>query len=188
VASKDEETHGSCDWIVRSGKHGLPDGREHRRHGLPLMIYNRKRSKAEALASESGAHVGVSPAEVGGSCEVILTMVSDAKALKDLYLEPSGIVQGLRLGITCVEVSTVGPSSIRRFDHSLRTLGVRLLDAPVSGSVALARDAQLTMMIAGAVSDLERVRPILYTTASRLFHVGSSAPGLPSRWPVGKHL
>lgn len=147
------------------------------RQRFPLWIYNRTRQKAAAIAGEFGADVGDSPAQVAENCDVILTMVSDLNAIQDLYFGADGIVQGLRPGTACVEMSTVGPCAIRELSHGLRFTGARLLDAPVSGSVALAKDAQLTMMIGGRESDLDRVRPVLNAVASRLFYVGPLGAG-----------
>jgi 3-hydroxyisobutyrate dehydrogenase-like beta-hydroxyacid dehydrogenase len=147
------------------------------RAGLPLWIYNRTRSKADALASEIGARVGSSPAQVALNCNVVLTMVSDAKALQDLYFGPDGITQELRPDTTCVEMSTVGPRAVRELAARLQPVGARLLDAPVSGSIALAKNAQLTMMIGGTATDLDRVRPVLSSMTSRLFHVGPLGAG-----------
>jgi 3-hydroxyisobutyrate dehydrogenase-like beta-hydroxyacid dehydrogenase len=145
--------------------------------GFPLWIYNRTRSKADALASEIAARTGISPAHVARNCNVVLTMVSDANALQDLYFGPDGIVRGLQPDSTCIEMSTVGPQAIRQLDRGLRAVGARLLDAPVSGSLELARSAQLTMMIGGTAVDLDRVRPVLTSMASRLFHVGPKGAG-----------
>src|SRR5436190_21388609 len=87
------------------------------RQCFPLWIYNRTRRKATAMAGEVGANVGDSPAHVAENCDVILTMVSDLNAIQDLYFGADGIVQGLRPGTTCVEMSTVGPCAIRELSH-----------------------------------------------------------------------
>jgi 3-hydroxyisobutyrate dehydrogenase/2-hydroxy-3-oxopropionate reductase len=147
------------------------------RAGFSLWIYNRTRSKAEILASKIGAQIGSSPAQVSRNCNVVLTMVSYAIALQDLYFGPDGIVQELRPDTTCIDMSTVGPRAISELETGLRPFGARLLDAPVSGSIALATDAQLTMMIGGTAADLDHVRPVLASMASRLFHVGPLGAG-----------
>lgn len=147
------------------------------RAGFPLLVYNRTRSKAEALARQLGVQVGDSPAHVAGSCDAVLTMVSDADALEDLYFGPEGVVEGLRPGTKCVEMSTVGPDAIWRLAAGMKSTGAALLDAPVSGSIASAQTGQLAMMVGGTVADLGRVRTVLNAMAARVFHVGALGAG-----------
>jgi 3-hydroxyisobutyrate dehydrogenase/2-hydroxy-3-oxopropionate reductase len=147
------------------------------RGGFRVSLYNRTRSKAESVASEVGAQVCDTPAQVARRCEVIFTMVSDSNALRDLYLGPDGISQGLWPSTTCVEMSTVGPAAIRQLCKDLMPTGARLLDIPVSGSLVLAREGKLTLMAGGSPADLEYIRPILSTMATRIFHVGPLGSG-----------
>jgi 3-hydroxyisobutyrate dehydrogenase-like beta-hydroxyacid dehydrogenase len=147
------------------------------RAGFRLWVYNRTRSKADSLAREAGAQVGDSPMQVAENCSVLFTMVSDAKALQDLYFGPDGVVRGLRPNTVCVEMSTVGPRAIQELEGRMRPMGGHILDAPVSGSIAMARDAKLTMMVGGGSADLDRVRPILNSMASSIFHIGPLGAG-----------
>lgn len=145
--------------------------------GFPLWIYNRTQYKAAALEREIGARVASSPVQVAENCDVLLTMISDANALQEMYFGPAGITQGLRSKCVCVDMSTVGPAAVRRLGEALKPLGVGLLDAPVSGSVGSAKEAKLTMMVGGDASDLERVRAVLTTMAAHIFHLGPLGAG-----------
>jgi 3-hydroxyisobutyrate dehydrogenase-like beta-hydroxyacid dehydrogenase len=147
------------------------------RAGFPLWVYNRTRFKAEALVAQIGARVASSPAEVARNCNVVVTMVADADALKNLYFGAEGIAQELSLGTFCVDMSTVGPQAIQELSCQLRPYQVRLLDAPVSGSLALAKDAKLTIMTGGEPADLTIVHPVLQAMGSRIFHVGPLGTG-----------
>jgi 3-hydroxyisobutyrate dehydrogenase-like beta-hydroxyacid dehydrogenase len=74
-------------------------------------------------------------------------------------------------------MSTVSPGCIARLARRLAPLGVHLLDAPVSGSVALAEGGQLTAMVGGSTEDLQRVRHVLESMASCIIHVGPLGTG-----------
>jgi 3-hydroxyisobutyrate dehydrogenase-like beta-hydroxyacid dehydrogenase len=147
------------------------------RAGFPLWIFNRTQSKAADLAKETGARVADSPVQVAENCDVLLTMVSDANALREIYFGPAGFAQGLRPNTVCVDMSTVGPTAIRRLGEDLKPLSVGLLDAPVSGSIGSAKEAKLMMMVGGDSDNLERVRPVLSTMAARIFHLGKLGAG-----------
>jgi 3-hydroxyisobutyrate dehydrogenase-like beta-hydroxyacid dehydrogenase len=159
------------------GAMGSPMAANVARAGFNLWIYNRTKSKATSLATEIGARVADTPAQVGAHCDVVLTMISDAATLRTLYFGPEGIAQSLRPKSLCVEMSTVGPSAIRQLGDSLKSIGAHLLDAPVSGSVATAKEAKLTMMVGGDPDDLESARPILSAMAARIFHLGPLGAG-----------
>jgi 3-hydroxyisobutyrate dehydrogenase-like beta-hydroxyacid dehydrogenase len=147
------------------------------RTGFPLWIYNRTRSKADKLASQIGARAATSPSELARKAEVLFTMVSDTQALHDLYFGSDGLAENLQPATVCVEMSTVGPNAVMELDGKLRIKGCRLLDAPVSGSVALARDARLTIMVGGNAEDLALVRPMLDAMATSVIHVGPLGSG-----------
>jgi 3-hydroxyisobutyrate dehydrogenase/2-hydroxy-3-oxopropionate reductase len=147
------------------------------RAGFPLWIYNRNRLRADAVAVETGARVASSPSELARNVQALFTMVSDAQALHDLYFALNGLVEGLQPGTICVEMSTVGPRAVIELEEKLRTAKCHLLDAPVSGSIALARDAGLTVMVGGMAEDLIRVRPMLDAMATSVFHVGPLGSG-----------
>ena len=74
-------------------------------------------------------------------------------------------------------MSTVPPSVSRALEARVRATGAGLLDAPVSGSVALAESGQLTIMAGGDEADLERARPVLDALAKRVFHLGPLGSG-----------
>jgi 3-hydroxyisobutyrate dehydrogenase/2-hydroxy-3-oxopropionate reductase len=147
------------------------------RTGFPLWIYNRTRSKADAVAEQLGARVASSPSELARNVQAVFTMVSDAQALNELYFAMHGLVEGLQPGTICVEMSTIGPRAVIELEEKLRTAACHLLDAPVSGSIALARDAGLTVMVGGLAEDLTRVRPMLDAMAKSVFHVGPLGSG-----------
>ncbi len=147
------------------------------RAGFPLWIYNRTRGKADAVAMETGARVASSPAELAGNIRALFTMVSAARALDDLYFATHGLAESLKPGTICVEMSTVGPRAVIELERKLSTLGCHLIDAPVSGSIALARQARLTVMVGGSAEDLAFVRPMLNAVAESVFHVGALGTG-----------
>ena len=121
--------------------------------GYSLSLYNRTRAKAEALANEwvGEAEIAVcaSPAEIATKSQVVLTMVSDCQALQDVYEGADGLAAGMCPGTVAVEMSTVGPRAVERLAQRIAEVKCTLVDAPVSGSVAMAEAAQLTIMAGG---------------------------------------
>jgi 3-hydroxyisobutyrate dehydrogenase-like beta-hydroxyacid dehydrogenase len=140
--------------------------------GFPVVLYNRTRDRADALAADIGARVVASPAEAARTADVLITMVADDDALRRLCGSEDGIVAGAQPGNVTVQTSTVLPDTVRELGETFAGRGLAFLDAPVSGSVTTAASGELTLMVGGATEDLERARPVLEAIGKRIFHIG----------------
>ena len=138
----------------------------------PVVGYNRTRAKAQWLA-DAGLRLAASPREVAQAADVVFTMVTDTAALEAVTRGPDGILAGLRRGGVLIEMSTVSPEAIRALAADVAARGAELLDAPVSGSPATLEAGQLSFMVGGAETALERVRPYLTAIGPTITHVGA---------------
>jgi len=121
--------------------------------GYPLTVWNRTASRAEPLQAE-GANVAASPAEAVREADVVITMLADPTAVREVM---DGIARHLRPGTTLIEASTIGPQAVEEV-AALLPGGVALIDAPVMGSADRAASGQLVVLAGG---DITRVRPVL---------------------------
>jgi 3-hydroxyisobutyrate dehydrogenase/2-hydroxy-3-oxopropionate reductase len=163
--------------VVGIGRMGSAMARCLARAGLPLVVHNRTRDRAEALAAELGARVASTPAEAASGADVVLTMLADDAAVRSVYDGADGLLAGAGRGTVLADLSTVTPDTLRAFESAARSAGVGLLDAPVSGSVTTAESGQLTLMVGGATEDLARARPALEPLAKAIVHVGPLGSG-----------
>jgi 3-hydroxyisobutyrate dehydrogenase-like beta-hydroxyacid dehydrogenase len=99
-------------------------------------------------------------------------MVTDSDALRAVTAGPDGVLAGLRPGSVYVEMSTVSPAVTRAQAAEVAVRGAAMLDAPVSGSVATLEAGQLSFMVGGEPSVLERVRPYLVAIGPTITHLG----------------
>jgi 3-hydroxyisobutyrate dehydrogenase-like beta-hydroxyacid dehydrogenase len=145
--------------------------------GFELTVWNRTRERADAFLTEKGAAVADSPADLAGKADVVITMLADDAALRDVYEGDDGLLAGLRSGSMAVEMSTVGPPAVHWLRERLAPLGVGLVDAPVSGSTELAAARRIMIMAGGDEADVERVRPVLDAIGSPVLFLGPSGSG-----------
>jgi 3-hydroxyisobutyrate dehydrogenase-like beta-hydroxyacid dehydrogenase len=147
--------------------------------GNELVLQNRTRARAEELAAELGNAVRVvgTPAEAAAAADVAISMLADDDAVMAAWSGADGLIVGARAGAVLVDCSTVRPDVIRSLETDARARGAGILDAPVSGSTALARNGQLTLMIGGRTEDLERARLGLEPLAKAIVHVGPLGSG-----------
>ena len=141
------------------------------RAGYAVTVYNRTHEKTIPLA-EAGATVAGSLAEVAKNSEIVITMVSDSAALREVVLGPEGLLNNLRPEAVLIDMSTIEPKVSREVAEAVRAKGAHMLDAPVSGSTMLAEQGTLSIMVGGEASVHERVREVLLKIGSRTTHVG----------------
>jgi 3-hydroxyisobutyrate dehydrogenase-like beta-hydroxyacid dehydrogenase len=142
--------------------------------GHEVVLFNRTRSRAEALAAEIGARVADTPAAAAGAAETVLVSLADDAAVTALY---GDLAAGLRPGTVVLEMSTVAPETVRGLAPLVSDSGATLLDAPVSGSVPVVQRGELTVLVGGDPAALDRARPALDSFARRVFHLGGLGAG-----------
>ena len=139
--------------------------------GHMVVGYNRTPSKAQWLV-DAGLKLAASPRAVAEAADVIFSMVADTTALDAVARGADGILAGLGRGAVYVEMSTVDPGLTRALGAEAAARGAAMLDAPVSGSVATLDSGQLSFMVGGEASILDRVRPYLTAIGPTITHVG----------------
>jgi 3-hydroxyisobutyrate dehydrogenase len=147
------------------------------RAGFPLTVWTHSPGKAERWASEHGASVAASPAEVARASDIVLSMLVDGDQVAATLLGEDGVIAAAPEGLLCIDCSTIGPPQTRRIGAALRERGIAMLDAPVSGSAPRAEDGSLTIMVGGAPEDFARARALLDAMGGLVAHVGELGQG-----------
>lgn len=163
--------------FIGLGRMGQRMARNIARSGFELNVYNRTKAKTQEIAEAVGAHVRETPADVASSSDIVITMLADADAVDEVYRQRNGILDGIRPGTVAVDMGTTGPDAIRALARSVEAGGATLVDACVSGSVAFAESATLTVMVGGDAADVKRIEPVLHCMATHIFHVGAVGAG-----------
>ena len=140
--------------------------------GHQLTVWNRTRSKADALA---GARVADSLEELAAAVDIILICVSDSPDV--VAIVEGGLSTGLRDGQLIVDHSTISPTVTRTLADAVAARGVGWIDAPVSGGSEGALNGALTTMVGGSTENLDRVRRYLEAYSTTITHVGPVGSG-----------
>ena len=144
--------------------------------GFPLTVYNRTGSKADDLV-QRGAARAATPAELAARSDIIMTILTDDRAVLDVFSGKQGLLASDISGKLFVEMSTIRTMTIHVLRPQIEQLGARLVDAPVSGTLEPARRGQLLVLAGGAAEDVERARPALEVLGRRIAPVGPSGAG-----------
>jgi 3-hydroxyisobutyrate dehydrogenase-like beta-hydroxyacid dehydrogenase len=127
--------------------------------GHTLTVYNRTKSRADEFRS-SGVAVASTPGEAASGADVVITMLSDDKAVQDVVFEPSGILAALPAGAIHVSMSTISVALSRSLAVAHREKGQHYVAAPMFGRPEAAAAAKLFVVAAGAKRDIDRCHPL----------------------------
>jgi 3-hydroxyisobutyrate dehydrogenase len=144
--------------------------------GFSLSVYNRTVAKARAL-TDAGARLAATPAEAAKDASVIISMLSDDIASREVWLGSDGALEAAGKGAILIESSTVSPTWIAELAEATSLRGIDLLDAPVTGSRTQAEGGQLSFLVGGGDAALEKARPVLKPMSKEIIHMGSVGSG-----------
>jgi 3-hydroxyisobutyrate dehydrogenase-like beta-hydroxyacid dehydrogenase len=139
-----------------------------------VVVWNRSPEKVREL-TDAGATAAASPADAARRAQNVITMVADPAALQAVTEGPDGVATGVRDSTTVIEMSTVGPATVRRL-ASVLPRGTAFLDAPVLGSLPEAESGTLSIFVGGDAADVERSAALLRVLGSPV-HVGPLGAG-----------
>ncbi len=144
--------------------------------GHELTVWNRTAEKTRELAA-AGATVAVSPGALAEKVEVVLTILTDDKAIAELYNGPRGLLSGKVGGKLFIEMSTVRPEVEEALAKAVAARGAALVECPVGGTTGPAREGKLCGFRGGEDADVARARPLLEQLCRRVEHVGPAGAG-----------
>jgi 3-hydroxyisobutyrate dehydrogenase/2-hydroxy-3-oxopropionate reductase len=169
------------------GRMGAAMARRVLHAGFPLTVWNRSAAKADGLVA-AGARRALTPRDLAAAADVVVTMLADADALDAVLRGDDGVLAGLRPDAVVVDMSTIGPTAAAACAAAVAERGARWLDAPVSGSVALAQQGTLTIMAGGAAEALDRARPVLESMGQKILHLGPETAGAAMKLVINSML
>lgn len=112
--------------------------------------------------------------EAAKSAEALVTMLPDGDAVREVVLEA---LPALPAGAVVIDMSSSDPAATRALAPALYAKGMKIVDAPVSGAVAGAKEGTLAIMVGGETEVIKEILPILNVFGKEIFHVGPVGAG-----------
>jgi L-threonate 2-dehydrogenase len=141
--------------------------------GFTVTVYDLNPVPVEALVAEGAIKAG-SAAEAARDCDLFVTMVVNDIQLEAILFEPGEAAVHLRPGATVLGMSTMNRTTVQTIARRLQAMGVRYLDAPVSGGEKGVLSGTLTIMAGGAEDAFAACQPALLAMGSNTIHVGTN--------------
>lgn len=146
--------------------------------GHSLYVWNRTPERCQPLV-DRGATACASPREAAGLAEVVIAMVADDKASRQVWLDqPNGAMGGLKEGVIALEYSTLTPGWSNELAETMAALNHPFLAAPVVGSRPQAEAGQLIQLVGGDAALLGSVQSMLESHSVAIHHVGDTTASM----------
>lgn len=128
--------------------------------------------KVRALEAQ-GAHGHATPAQAVRAARALIVCVVDAAQCSDVLFGRDGAAPAMAAGQTVMLCPTIAPADVEALAARLAALDLQVIDAPMSGGPARARDGSMSLMVACQEPVFHRCAPLLRALSSRLFRVGA---------------
>ena len=115
--------------------------------------------------------------EAVADADVVCVMVPDSPDVRDVLESEGGVFDSAKPGTLVVDFSSIRPDVTVELAKTAKERGFRLLDAPVSGGEAGAKNAALSIMVGGDAQDFQEAKPIFDVVGKTVVHVGGSGSG-----------
>jgi 3-hydroxyisobutyrate dehydrogenase len=137
--------------------------------GHAIWVYNRDRSKADIFSKN--ATVAKTLPELASNCDLVITVVTNFDAVKEVFFGDAGIVKSKNMPAVVIDVSTISPDQSIYCARELRKHGIEMLGMPVMGGPAAAEAGELVPIVAGNIQAFEKAKPIIEWIGKEFFYI-----------------
>jgi 3-hydroxyisobutyrate dehydrogenase len=162
--------------FIGLGLMGNPMAKNILKAGFPLAVYNRNPDRLTDFKKED-VFITSSPQELAANVDVVITMITGPKDVRNVLLGERGVARAANPGLTVIDMSTIGPTAAQEIASDLENFQINFLDAPVTGSVAGATSATLTIFIGGDEAVYQWVKPVFEAMGTNLQYMGPVGSG-----------
>ena len=159
--------------IVGTGMLGAAVGLHLLDVGYEITVFNRSKKKTEKLENK-GAIVVDSPKNVAEKSELVIVVVKDADAVKDVVFGDCGILAGRHEGMCIADMSTINPNSTREISKQVTENGIDYMEIPVMGGPNVAINGKLVIMASGKKEVFEKFKTIFESIADLSIYLGDT--------------
>lgn len=160
--------------VLGTGMMGLPMARRLAQAGHEVHVWNRTRAKAEPLAAD-GARIHDSAADAVRGTDFVVSLLENGAIVGEVLFD-RGVAEAMPKGSLFIDMASIQPREAREHAGRLAAMGLRHVDAPVSGGTLGAEAGTLAIMAGGDAADFEQALPV-FAALGRATHVGPHGAG-----------
>lgn len=161
--------------LIGLGIMGKPMAKNLLKAGYELVVNDRNQANVEEVVA-AGA-TAASQAEIGETCDVVLTMLPNSPQVKEVMLGDDGVAAHMKSGSTFIDMSSINPVASKEIAAVLEAKGIDMLDAPVSGGEPKAIDGTLSFMVGGKQEVFDKFKDLLGAMGASVVRCGDVGAG-----------
>ena len=159
--------------LIGTGLLGNSVGLHLMQSGYQLTAFNRTSEKTKEL-KKNGAQIVSTPKEVAKNSDVVITVIKDSNAVKQVSFEKDGIIHGNHKDLIVCDMSTINPLESKNIAEKFSKHNISMLDTPVMGGPNVAITGDLIMMAAGNKDSFDKCKELFDTIANKVFFLGEN--------------
>ena len=161
--------------LIGLGIMGKPMAKNLLKAGYDLTVNDRNQASIDEVVA-AGAKAATQ-AEIGETCDVVLTMLPNSPQVKEVMLTEDGVADHMKPGSVFIDMSSINPVASKEIAAVLAEKGVEMLDAPVSGGEPKAIDGTLSFMVGGKQEVFDKYKDLLGAMGASVVRCGDVGAG-----------
>ena len=145
--------------------------------GHKVTVYNRTLSKAKKWNSEFKGSIAETPYKAVKDVDFVMSCVGNDNDLLDITIGEHGAFSNMKKGALFIDHTTVSAQVTEKLYKKSLKLGIRFIDAPISGGQAGAENGVLSIMCGGDEGDYKLAEPILEVYSKICRRIGDTGAG-----------
>lgn len=176
--------------FIGAGNMGLPMIKNLIKKGFQLKVYDINPKITKRLDKDNIKTVNNLRAVANN--KFIISILPDTQNVESVFNTDSGIISYLKPGTIVIDMSTISSSSAIEIGKVLQKQQIEFLDAPVSGGVKGALNANLSIMVGGKKDTYKKSLDILNSLGENVIYAGKLGMGqvfkMCNQIMVGSHI
>ena len=161
--------------FIGLGNMGLPMANNILKAGIEVNAFDLS-EKALNQAENLGMSIKQNSESVLEDIDALITMLPNGSSVEKIFLDDN-LLEGINKQTLIIESSTISPEISKKVCKMAKNYGISMLDAPVSGGVKGAESGNLTFMVGGSESDLQKGSSLFKIMGDKIFYAGESGSG-----------
>ena len=143
---------------------------------FPLTVYNRGQDKSRTFVG-TAAFLAATPREAASRAQIVLSMIADDNASRNVWLGEDGALAGVSPGSVLIESSTLSLDWVHELAGKAANRSCTFLDAPVVGTKPHAESGELRFMVGGSIEAVQTAQPVFSVLGREVVYLGATGSG-----------
>ena len=163
--------------FIGVGNMGNPMAQQLVKAGQNVKVFDVSPDVIE-IAKQSGLNVISSMEELLQGATTVISMLPEGKHVRSLYLGDNGILKKIPKDCLIIDCSTIDIETSLALGNEAKKIGIKMIDAPVTGGVMGARIGKLNFLVGGTDEAVALAKPLLEIMGQKILHAGSQGSGV----------